>query len=149
MDPAIMTAAAAVCGSLVGGLTSFASSFHTQRDAERRKRISQEVDGRDDLYTQFNQLASELLVDSIDHSLDEQAKLVGIMTLTGRIRLTSTKSVLQAAEGLIAELLASYAKPGDEGRGAIKTIPDELVRPLVTFTEACRTERETALLRLN
>lgn len=149
MDPAIITAAAALGGSLVGGLTTFATAYHVQRHQGLRERVMNEVSSRDDLYTEFNKLASELLVDSLDHSLDEPAKLVGIMALTGRIRLTSTPAVLEAAERLISELLASYAKPALDRPLAVTSIPADLVRPLVVFTEACRAERQATLRELN
>jgi hypothetical protein len=147
MDAALITAAAAVAGSLVGGLTSFATTYLSQRHQDLRERVSRELSRREKIYTRFNGLAVDLMFDAVDHSLDEPAKLAGIMMLIGRIRLSSSERVLSAAENLLGELLASYQKPAIDRRDVVKA-PDEFAKPLKTFTQACRIEREEMLRQL-
>jgi membrane protein YqaA with SNARE-associated domain len=53
MDPALITALAAVAGSLVGGFASFATTFFTQRYQARRDLLSKDAANREKLYSQF------------------------------------------------------------------------------------------------
>jgi hypothetical protein len=137
----IVTAAAAVTGTLVGGMTSFATSYFVQRRQGHAERILRDIERREDLYTRFSELAAQLLLDSLDHELEEPAKLVGIEVLTGRIRLASSEPVLEAAEAVIAHILASYRAPAVDPRQTVFAQPQAVVEPLVKFTKACRRER--------
>lgn len=84
------------------------------------------------------------MLDSLDHELDDPARLVGLITATGRIRLTSSEAVLAAAEEVIADILASYRRPAIDPRQILQA-PTEFVAPLVAFTHACRRERQAML----
>ena len=57
MDPAIQSAAitalAAIAGSVVGGLASFATTFFTQRNQAHRDLLSRDAAHREELYSQF------------------------------------------------------------------------------------------------
>ncbi len=138
--------AAAIGGSVVGGLTSILSGYVLQRQQARAERLGRELDRKEDLYSRFNEMSAELLMDSLDHSLDEPAKLVGLIMLAGRIRLTSSKSVLDTAEHVIAMLLESYRQPAMDRRCVLDK-PHDFIAPLVAFTLACRQEREEILSR--
>lgn len=148
MDPALITAGAALGGSLFGGLTTFVTAYLVNQRQGVRDRLSKDLDRREDVYAQFNQLASELFLDSFDRHLDEPGKLIGIWTLTGRIRLTGSANILAAAEFVIEKILESYRRPAMNAVEVVTTIPEQLVQPLIAFTEACRAERETVLRRL-
>jgi hypothetical protein len=148
MDSNLVTALAAVGGALIGGVTSLATTVLAQRLQGRRERLSRELDKREALYSEFNQLASELMLESLDRQLDEPAKLVTLMAMIGRIRLIATDSVLAAAEFVLRELLASYQKPPAPPAEAILSNLDALTAPLIGFTQACRLEREAMLRRM-
>jgi hypothetical protein len=148
MDASVVTALAAVGGSVVGGLTSFLTTVLTQRSQGRRERLLRELDRREDLYTLFDQTGSELMFDSIGRELEDPSKLISLMALTGRIRLASTAPVLAAAEALIADILDSYRSPPADPAEVLKTNTAAIVDPLIRFTEACRAERMEMLSRL-
>jgi hypothetical protein len=137
----LVTAAAAVTGTLVGGMTSFATSYFVQRRQGHSDRVLRDIERREELYARFNELGAQLILDSLDHELDEPAKLIGIETLAGRIRLASSAPVLDAAENVIAHIMASYERPPVDPRKTVLTSPRVVVDPLVTFTKACRHER--------
>jgi hypothetical protein len=139
--PTVVTAAAAVAGTLVGGLTSFATSYFVQRRQGHSERVLRDVERREDLYARFNELAGQLTLDALDHELEDPAKLVGIATLAGRIRLASSDAVLKAAESVIAHIIASYERPPVDPRKTVLHAPEDLIAPLVMFTKACRRER--------
>jgi hypothetical protein len=73
MDAAIITAVAAVSGSIVGGLASFATTYFTQRNQAHRDFLSRDVAHREDLYAQFIKETTNLYVDSLDKPLTHQA----------------------------------------------------------------------------
>ena len=141
LDPSIVTATAAVAGSLVGGLTSFVSSYVTQRHQGHADRVVKDLERREELYARFDELAAELVLDALDHTLDDPAKLIGIATLTGRIRLASSKPVLEAAEAVVDEILATYQRPPVDPREVVRTSAREFLAPLIAFTAAARAER--------
>ena len=141
MDPAVLTAVAAIGGSLVGGLTSFATTFVSQKLVGARERLLRELDRREDLYGEFVRAASDLMLDSIGRDLDEPARMVGLMAMTGRIRLISSEPVLRAADSLVSEILDSYRQLPADPVAALKDRTTDLVQPLILFTNACRTER--------
>ena len=64
MDPAIQSAAitalAAISGSIVGGLASFATTFFSQRNQAHRDLQSRDVAHREELYSQFIKEATNL-----------------------------------------------------------------------------------------
>jgi hypothetical protein len=53
MDPAIVSAMAAVLGSLVGGSATVATAWITQRTLSKRELIRAEIRKRERLYGQF------------------------------------------------------------------------------------------------
>jgi hypothetical protein len=144
LDPAIIAALAALAGSIVGGLGSFATTWLTQRQRSRSERICSELDKRELIYVRFNELGVALLFDSLDHALEDPEKLAELIVLTGRIRLTSSKPVLDAAQHVITELVRSYQNPPRDRRDILSK-PEEYIQPLVDFTEAARLEREAML----
>ena len=97
MDAAIITAVAAVSGSVVGGLASFATTFVSQRNQAHRDFLSRDVAHREELYAQFIKETTNLYVDSLDKPLTNPTALIGMYSLVGRIRLTAGNKVLLAA----------------------------------------------------
>ena len=158
MDPAIqsalVTALAAIGGSIVGGLASFATTFFTQRNQAHRDLLSRDVAHREELYSQFIQEATNLFVDSLDRILEKPASLIGMFSLIGRIRLVGSDQVLAAAEKVADSIVDSYSRPPIKFEDAYKVgregklVREGHVDPLKAFTEACREERKITLKRL-
>ena len=141
MDPAIITALAAVMGSLVGGLASFATTFFTQHYQARRDLLSRDVANREELYSQFIKEAANLYVDSLDKTLPNPVSLIGLYSLVGRMRLIAGDKVLLAA------VVDSYRRPPTTFEDLYKLARESQVDPLKEFTEACREERKIMLKR--
>ena len=68
MDPATqsasITALAAIAGSVVGGLASFATTYFTRRNQAHRDLLSRDVARREELYSHFIKEATNLYIDS-------------------------------------------------------------------------------------
>jgi hypothetical protein len=152
MDPALQTASitafAAIMGSLVGGLASFATTFFTQRYQARRDLLSRDVANREELYSQFIKEAANLYVDSLDRTLENPASLIGMYSLVGHIRLIGTDKVLLAAEKIADSIVDSYSRPPRTFEDLYKLMREGHIDPLKEFTEACREERQVMLKRL-
>ena len=141
LGPTLITGAAAVTGTLLGGLASFASTYFTARRQGHEERVLRDLERREELYAKFNEMGSNLTLDALETTLDDPRKLIGISGLAGRIRLTSSAEVLQAAEAVIDHLIECYQKPAVDIRELIRNNPREIMSPLTAFTQACREER--------
>jgi hypothetical protein len=140
MDPAILTAAAAVLGSLAGGSASLATAWLNQKTQAKRVSVQVETRKREELYADFLTECSKLALDALDHSLDRPETLQLVYTLVNRIRLTSSDAVLHAAEATIQEILATYRAPNIPIE-KLRDMPLAEIRdPLKAFSEACRYE---------
>jgi hypothetical protein len=76
MDAAIVSAMAAVLGSLVGGSATVATAWVTQRTQSKREVIGAEIRTRQTLYGEFIRECSKLVVNSFTHTLDKPETLV-------------------------------------------------------------------------
>lgn len=71
MDRAVLSALAALLGSLVGASATIATAWLTQRTQWRRSSLEAEIRKREALYGEFIGEGSKLLIESIDHKLDD------------------------------------------------------------------------------
>ena len=149
MDSSIIAAFSAILGTTVGGLTTFLTTFLNQRYAMRRDILAKDVANREQLYSEFLKEVGNLYFDSINRTLDDlsqQASLIKMYSLVGRIRMISTEGVLTAAEKVAEDIVESYKRP--------PTTFQEFQQlwgssdPWHQFTNACREERESMLGRL-
>ena len=65
MDTAYISAVAALAGSIIGGLTSLATSWVTQRTQARAGELTRNRRRREKLYGQFIDEASRLYIDAL------------------------------------------------------------------------------------
>src|SRR5262245_34020004 len=141
MDSAIITAAAAVGGSLVGALGSFFGSLVNQRYHDRRDLLASKIARLEALYSDFITGAARLLVDALENNKPEPKNLVAAYALLSRIRLNSSPQVLEAAEAVLQTIVEIYPQPNlapeDIRAGSISG-----EEQLKTFSEICRRELE-------
>jgi hypothetical protein len=141
MNSAYLPALAALAGSAIGGLTSFASAWLTQHHQDRANRLSGEKTRRQKLYRKFIDEASRLYADALVHDQAEVSALVGIYALISRMRVVSSSAVIAKAEAVVRMILDTYLVPN-------KTFPQfrELMLnshaadPLRAFSGECRAE---------
>jgi hypothetical protein len=140
MDASIVSALSAVLGSLVGGSASIASSWVTQRTQGRREHVHNQVQKRETLYAEFISEASKLAIDALDHTLEKPERLADVYALLNRMRLTSSRSVVDAGDEVMHRILQRYFSPKmtpEEVEHYALTLHDDLLKP---FSEACREE---------
>jgi hypothetical protein len=138
MNSAWISAFSAVMGSLVGGFTSFVTTYTNQRYQYRRDFLSKQFTQRETLYSEFINEAARLLVESLDSQMEKASGLVTIYALLNRIRLNASEEVIQAAEHTIQNIIESYGRPNMTAEEIRKRTYWE--DPLKEFGEACRNE---------
>ena len=140
LEPTIVSALSALLGSVVGASATIATAWFTQKTQSEQERIRTEIKSREELYAEFVAECSKLVIDSLDHSLDEPAKLLQVYALHNRIRLIASDAVDRAADETVRRIVEQYLKPSltkDEVRRLALSHPDDPLRP---FADACREE---------
>src|SRR5262245_44084026 len=140
MKPAYLSAFAALAGSTIGGLTSFASAWLTQRRQDRASRISGAKAKRQKLYKQFIDEASKLYADALAHDKAEVSALVSVYALISRMRVLSSPAVVERAEAVVRMIIDTYFAPNKTFPELRSLMNSRAVDPLRAFGEACRTE---------
>jgi hypothetical protein len=140
MDPAIVSAMAAVLGSLAGGSATVASAWVAQTKQGKRELMHDEINRRQTLYGEFIAECSKLLVDALGHELDALQKLVPLYDLLNRIRLCASDAVLTEAEGIVRRIGEQYFEPNLSVQDLRTLFHSMQGDPLRSFGEACRIE---------
>jgi hypothetical protein len=137
MNNAATSAIAALAGSAIGALASFATTWLTQHAQERSQRFAQAMGRREHLYGTFIEEASKLVVDALTHDLDDPSKLVRLYALVGQLRLFAPANVVSRAEEVMHRIVETYNLPNLDYRNPeLQQRHDaDVLRP---FSEACR-----------
>ena len=139
MDRAVLSALAALLGSLVGASATIATAWLTQRSQARRSSVEAEIRKREALYGEFITEGSKLLIESIDHKLDDPERLYSLYEMVlNRIRLVASDEVLAAADRTATQIIERFFRPNlssEEMRQLVLTRPND---PLKEFGEVCR-----------
>ena len=111
MNPAYISAFAALAGATIGGLTSFATSWLTQRAQLLSAQREAEKAKLEALYSDFIAEAARLLGEALTHQTDDVAPLMRIYSMVGRTRLISDRAVVDAAVRVEDTLIETYLGP--------------------------------------
>ena len=143
MESAYISAIAALAGTAIGGLASFATSWVTQQAQTRAQRIAAERDSRAALFGRFLDEAAKLYSDALQNRRDDINGLIGIYALTSRIRLISSPHVVEAADTVVRIIVDAYLAPNITMKEMRENWIERHVDPLRDFSEACRKELQT------
>ncbi len=142
LSPGALGAIAAVSGSLVGALGSFASTWIAQRHQSRRDFLAKKIVYRETLYSDFITESARILVDAYEHNVSDPKNLIPVYALLSRIRLASSPPVLKAAEEIVRLIVDTYPKPNLTAE-QIQLTALSGEDPLRHLSEICRTEIES------
>src|ERR1700676_1623775 len=137
MNSAYISAIAALAGSVMVALASFATSWLTQDAQERTRRVAQRVTRREHLYGEFIEEASRLFTDALTHELDDPSKFVRLYAMVGRLRLLAPANVIASAEQVMQRIVETYYLPNRDFSNPEEK-PREDIDMLRAFSEACR-----------
>jgi hypothetical protein len=142
MDAAYLSAAAALVGSAIGGFTSLSTTWLTQHGQVRFQRLTQERAERESLFAQFIDEASLLYADAFTHDGTDLAKISKIYAMIGRMRLVSSKDIVDHADRVSQMIIDTYLAPNRTFRDIQELRKNGAMDPLKEFSEACRKELE-------
>src|ERR1700751_5553819 len=110
LNPATISALAAIFGPLSGALAASASTWITQRHQDRRDLLAKRIFYREQLYSDFINESAHAISDAIQHNLQDLNKLSSPYALLTRIRLGSSPKVLASAERVIQDTISRYSE---------------------------------------
>ena len=140
MDPAYLSAIAALAGSAIGGLTSLATSWLTQHTQFRAQQLAHDTSRREDLYKDFVQEAAKLYVDAYGHDKADISNLVNLYALVSRMRIISSPRIIENADKVIRVIIETYLAPNKTFGDVSEILDNEALNPLREFANACREE---------
>jgi uncharacterized protein Yka (UPF0111/DUF47 family) len=140
MEPATISALAALAGATIGGVTSFAATWLTQRTQARVQELTHSLTVREQLYKAFIREASKLYADALVHEISDISNLVELYAMISEMRVISARNTVEGAEKVARLIVNTYRSPN-------KTLPEledmvnrGAIDVLQTFSEAARQE---------
>jgi len=142
MNSGLITALAAIFGSLVGALSSAVGASIVQKHQGRRDLLGKKIVRREALYSDFIGESARFLVDALQHNVGDPQKLIPVYALLSRIRLSSSSRVLGTAEEVIKAILHAYEQPNlTPEQIQIRAVNGQ--DPLRQFSNTCRAELDS------
>src|SRR5262245_15882686 len=140
MDTAYVSALAALAGSMIGGLTSLATSWFTQRSQFRAQQLGEDLVRREELYRNFIEEATRLYTDAFEHDKPDISKLVNFYALVSRMRVLSSPEIIESADNVARVIIETYLGPNRTFRDLLQFLDNDAMDPLRKFSNACREE---------
>jgi hypothetical protein len=110
VDSAYISALAALAGSSIGALASFATTWLNQSYQNRIQRHSNERSRREKLYGDFINEAAIAYTDSMANNLEDPSSLVNLYAIKSRLSLFSNDDILNEADSLIQIIMERYSQ---------------------------------------
>ncbi len=140
MEPATISALAALAGATIGGVTSFAATWLTQRTQARVQELTHSLTVREQLYKAFIKEASKLYADALVNEISDISNLVELYAMISEMRVISARNTVEGADKVARLIVSTYRAPS-------KTLPEledmvnrGAIDVLQTFSEATRQE---------
>jgi hypothetical protein len=111
MDSASISAFAALGGALIGGLTSFATSWLTQQTQAREQQLTHKLTRQEDLYKEFIEEASRLYADSLVHDTPDVSQLIRLYVMISRMRVLASTRIVEHADKVARMIVNNYLAP--------------------------------------
>jgi hypothetical protein len=143
MDSAYLSAIAALAGSAIGGATSFLSSWLGRGAQLRSQLVIYDKSRRQELYHEFVDEASRLYIDALVRDTPDLSKTINLYALISRMRILSTRHVVDEAEKVARLIVDSYPEPNKSFDEVRAMVDRHALDPLQGFSDACREELQT------
>src|SRR5215510_9897902 len=140
MEPAYLSALAALAGSTIGRLTSLTASWLTQHVQFRTQLRTSNLNRREQLYEHFIDEASRLYADAYEHNEADAAKLVNLYALVSKMRVLSSPQIVEHADRVVRVIIETYLAPNKTFPDVVEILDNEAMNPLREFSHACREE---------
>ena len=139
LNPAYISAFAALAGAIIGGLTSFGTAWFTEqaqlRAADRQARRTK----LEALYNDYITEAVRRYGDALTHQTEDPTTMLPLYALGSRMRLVAARRVIDAAVRIDEMILQTYLGPNRSLREMKELARQGEMNTLLTeFSEACR-----------
>jgi hypothetical protein len=114
----------ALAGTFIGSILSLVTAWVVNQRKARAQWFGHDRDRREDLYKEFIEQAAKCYVDAILHDKPDVPALVILYSKLSRMRVTSSKNVVEAGNRLIKQIIASYYKPS-KSTNDLKWVEDD------------------------
>ena len=138
MDGAFISALSALGGATIGGLTSFATSWLTQRTQLLHAHRETEKARLEALYGDFIAEAARLFGDTQSRQAEEITPLIELYAMVGRMRLVSDRAVIEAAVRVERAIINAYLGPNRTFQEVVEYAQKGGMEFLTEFGEAAR-----------
>jgi hypothetical protein len=142
VDSNYITAMAALAGSVIGGLTSFLSSWFGQQGQMKAQLGLSLKMRRQELYRDFIVEASVLYVDASTHDTPDLSKTIVLYALVSRMRVLSSPKVIEEAETVTRMIVDLYPEKNKTFEDLHRMARERAFDPLKGFALSCREELE-------
>ena len=136
MDPAYVSAFAALAGAGIGGATSWMTNWAQTRT----QRLVHKIERLEDLYKNFLEEASRFYADSLVHETTDVSQLIRLYVMISRMRILSAPPTLQNADKVARMIVNNYLAPNKSFPELRDMVNSGAMDPLRDFSEACREE---------
>jgi hypothetical protein len=143
LDPAYVSALFGLAGVGIGGLTSFATAWLTQRAQVRDRLREAELVKREQLFGDFITEASRLFGDALSHEKDDVTDLVQLYAIVAKMRLVASQAVVAAATQAMDAIIQTYLAPNRTLQETQALLRQGGMNFLESFGEACRVEMQS------
>ena len=140
MDPATISALAALGGATVGGVTSFATTWLSQQAQARIQQLAHKLNRREDLYKAFIIEASKLYADALFNEITDVSKLVGLYAMINEMRVISSKNTVENADIVVRAMVNAYRAPHKTLGELQELVNHGEIDVLQRFSDAARQE---------
>jgi hypothetical protein len=141
MEVAVISAMAAIAGSSVGAITTFATTWLVQTSQLQSQRLGADLAKRERLYADFIAEAAKRMTDAMSHEAETPDVLVLLAASIGQMRLFSSSEVITAAEQVAHAIVDSHIAPNRNLKELREAFMDKTrLDPLGQFADACRNE---------
>jgi hypothetical protein len=142
MDTSVISALAALTGAAVGGLRSGIANWINHRSQMRAQWLNHERNRRQILYKDFIEDASKCYIDALQHNEPDIPGLVGLYAKLSRMRVLSSRIVVDHAEEVARKILDTYLEPDKNFVELREMAIDGTIDLLRAFSAACHGEFE-------
>jgi uncharacterized protein Yka (UPF0111/DUF47 family) len=140
MEPATISALAALAGATIGGVTSFAATWLTQRTQARVQELTHSLTVREQLYKAFIKEASKLYADALVHEISDISNLVGLYAMISEMRVISARNTVENADKVARLIVNTYRAPNKTFPELEDMVNRGAIDVLQIFSEAARQE---------
>jgi hypothetical protein len=140
MDRKMDATVAALLGAVLGGLLSVLASWLAQRVQSRSQLVSQEIQRRQLLYSEFVQATARCYADALQENEPDPGRLANLYGEIGRMRLYSSDPVIKEANRIAHTILQAYSESNRTKAEVRDFLASDAVDLFADFGDACRSE---------